>query len=244
MRLSCGLAAAMAITDPHPVTSGFFRNHLYVLLGLTVFSTLLAAGGALPGLFWLAGVAAVLSYAGAVCWLYEAATPGRWILLLIAILCGWGAIVTARAPAATSSLAEKVLWWLDPLTSSWLLGGVFTAMLLGHWYLNVPGMALAPLQRLTLWGAGGLAARLLQWMVSFGLLLSANGGNLPEGWEFWVLHAGPGLLAVGPVLWMSWETLKIPNTQSATGILYVGVILTFLGEVASLLICKSAVLPL
>jgi hypothetical protein len=35
---------------------------------------------------------------------------------------------------------------------------------------------------------------------------------------------------------MTYKTLKIPNTQSATGILYVGVIGTFLGELTSLLL--------
>jgi hypothetical protein len=34
---------------------------------------------------------------------------------------------------------------------------------------------------------------------------------------------------------MTWQTLKIPNTQSATGILYVAVIATFLGELVALL---------
>jgi hypothetical protein len=35
---------------------------------------------------------------------------------------------------------------------------------------------------------------------------------------------------------MTWETLKIPNTQSATGILYAGVILVFVGELVSQLL--------
>jgi hypothetical protein len=35
---------------------------------------------------------------------------------------------------------------------------------------------------------------------------------------------------------MAWQTLKIPNTQSATGILYVGVIFVFLGELAALVL--------
>ena len=35
---------------------------------------------------------------------------------------------------------------------------------------------------------------------------------------------------------MSWQTLKIPNTQSATGILYVAVITTFLGELTAQLL--------
>ena len=38
---------------------------------------------------------------------------------------------------------------------------------------------------------------------------------------------------------MSWQTLKIPNTQSATGILYVAVITTFLGELTSLLLSAA-----
>jgi hypothetical protein len=35
---------------------------------------------------------------------------------------------------------------------------------------------------------------------------------------------------------MAWQTLKIPNTQSATGILYVAVIAVFLGELTAQLL--------
>ena len=41
-RLSFGLAMAMAVTSPKRVTSGYFRNHLYVLLGLNVLAALVA----------------------------------------------------------------------------------------------------------------------------------------------------------------------------------------------------------
>ena len=33
-RLSLGMAAGMGATSPRRVTSGYFRNHLYVLMGL------------------------------------------------------------------------------------------------------------------------------------------------------------------------------------------------------------------
>ena len=43
---------------------------------------------------------------------------------------------------------------------------------------------------------------------------------------------------------MAWQTLKIPNTQSATGILYAAVILTFLGELVALLLGVDMRYPL
>jgi len=43
---------------------------------------------------------------------------------------------------------------------------------------------------------------------------------------------------------MAWQTLKIPNTQSATGILYVGVMTTFLGELTAQLLSQDAAFPL
>ena len=42
LRASFGLAAAMAITPRCKVTSGFYRNHLYVILGMCVLATLAA----------------------------------------------------------------------------------------------------------------------------------------------------------------------------------------------------------
>jgi hypothetical protein len=43
---------------------------------------------------------------------------------------------------------------------------------------------------------------------------------------------------VGPLVlgWMAWEAVRIRSTQSATGILYVVVILSFLGELTSQLL--------
>jgi len=55
---------------------------------------------------------------------------------------------------------------------------------------------------------------------------------------------GIGLL--GPLVfgWLAYRTAKIRSTQSATGILYVVVILAFLGELTSLLLLRDTGLPL
>ncbi len=43
LRLAFGLAFGMAITSPQKVFSGFYRNHLYVTLGLATLATLVLA---------------------------------------------------------------------------------------------------------------------------------------------------------------------------------------------------------
>jgi hypothetical protein len=77
--------------------------------------------------------------------------------------------------------------------------------------------------------------------------------------EFWTGPSGPGapstyyvflslrwlagLLGVLGLTAMTWQTLKIPNTQSATGILYVAVIFVFLGELTSQLLLVGSPQP-
>ena len=55
---------------------------------------------------------------------------------------------------------------------------------------------------------------------------------LPVRWL--VGFVGPAVLG-----WMAWQTARIRSTQSATGILYVVIILCFLGELTSLLLRDS-----
>ena len=53
-----------------------------------------------------------------------------------------------------------------------------------------------------------------------------------------------GLVGVAILTWMAWKTLEIPNTQSATGILYVALIGTFVGETMALLLSAESLFPL
>ena len=46
------------------------------------------------------------------------------------------------------------------------------------------------------------------------------------------------------MLWMTWVTLRIPNTQSATGILYAATILVFIGELTAQILSDTGLYPL
>ena len=58
------------------------------------------------------------------------------------------------------------------------------------------------------------------------------------------LRWAAGLVGLAVMTWMTWQTMKIPNTQSATGILYVALVFVFLGELASALLSFGNPLPL
>ena len=242
-RLSFGLALSMAITSPRLVTSGYFRNHLYVLLGMNVLAALVAWQAPEQFSIWPPLAGAALSYAGAVSWLYEKATVGQALLALVAITGLVGAWLAT--PVATSAAADlpisTALRWLDAPTSGLLLGSTLAAMFLGHWYLNTPTMELAPLERLVILAGAATAARAI--ICGGGLAMQIEQAGMPQ-LAFIALRWLSGLIGAGLLFVMTWKTLKIPNTQSATGILYVAVIAVFLGELTSQLLSAHALFPL
>jgi hypothetical protein len=231
----------MGLTSPARVTSGYFRNHLYVLLGLNVMATLAAFTDRESLTVWPVLTAAMVSYVGAVAWLYEKPRLGIPALLVVAgldLVACW----LNQPPASNLTWPGAVLHVVDPIASGLLLGATMAAMFLGHWYLNTPTMELAPLLRLLRLMAGALAVRIAA--SAAGLIGLATHDqlavlNLPLLALRWLA----GLVAMAAVIWMTWQTLKIPNTQSATGILYVGVILTFLGELVALLLSRGSPFP-
>jgi hypothetical protein len=255
LRLSFGLALGMAVTPSRLVSSGYYRNHLYVTLGLATLATLVASQFSTAVAILAAG-AAVLSYVGSVCWLYEAKRAGAALLWLVAgcsltaAVVGEFAATSHHALLETQSPNSNYSSVLDALraasvaTSGLLLGVTMAAMLLGHWYLNSPGMELAPLRRLLVFMAIAIA---LQSLISgLGLIgeLNLGGGTGVGWWMFVLLRWSFGLFGVAALIVLAWQTLKIPNTQSATGILYVAVIGTYVGELMALLLSAGSVYPL
>ncbi len=98
---------------------------------------------------------AIACYIGGVLWLYEKPIAGRWALCLIALLALAGAWLSPRPLGSTT--AAHVLFDADVVTGGLVLGTTMAAMFLGHWYLNSPTMALAPLRRL-MWIMGAAIA--------------------------------------------------------------------------------------
>jgi hypothetical protein len=243
--MSFGMAAAMALTPPRLVSSGYYRNNLYVLLGCNVLVTLVAwTSAADAGLYlWPPLVASLLCYAGAVAWLYERPKAGTVLLLLLA-----GVTLTGcwlDTPSGTSeTMGRRWLGWLDPVGGGLVLGMTMAAMLLGHWYLNSPGMKLEPLGRLILLMAAAVALRAVLSAAGAGLEVASQGVPGLRWWCFLALRWLSGVVGALVVAAMAWQTLKIPNTQSATGILYVGVMTTFLGELTAQLLSRDAAFPL
>ncbi len=235
-RVIFGVASAMLATPARWVPAGFFRVYLWVLLGISSlasvvsFSSHVEESAVTSGrlVAFLALILAVLSYAGSVAWLYEKSKVGKGLLALqVLITLFAGGYVEACTASTRWGAALRIV---HMASSGALLGWLLTAMLLGHYYLNWPGMQLDPLRRLL---AGVLVT------VGVRACVAATGLIFfPMDWNrtsaiLWGLLALRWMAGIGGPLVtarMAQLCLRIPNTQSATGILYAGVVLTLLGE--------------
>jgi hypothetical protein len=232
LRCAFGLVAAMSITSSRLVTSGFFRIQLWVVLGFNTLAALAIASqraaGTPSSTWWLVVAAAVLSYVGSVLWLYERASAGRIILIIVSAL---DLVAAVQLANAVSGPSVSIL--LEVTSSGLALGFALAAMLLGHWYLNTPTMELGPLRRLLigLFIVAAIRGLASAWNVAE-VIYSAD--VMPGGWwSVMSLRWLAGIIGVLSLTSMAWQTLRIPNTQSATGILYVVVVFVFLGELSS-----------
>jgi hypothetical protein len=229
LRLACGLIGSLLLLSPVLVNPRFYRTHFLTVLGLTVAAAVFLRGDTW---LWLAvGGTLLFAFLGSLAWSLEGAPAGRALAVGTAL-----SSALALCLAGQSSAPGEELGWLlaGELSSAALLGTATTAMLMGHSYLIAPSMSLTPLLRLLV---AFFAALGLRWVISgIGLWSWAGQHSLAAGDEvslFLLVRWGIGL--VGPFVLgiMAWQTARIRSTQSATGILYVVVILTFLGELVS-----------
>lgn len=175
------------------------------------------------------------------------ATVGRVLaslrpaILGVALGAGLVALLAdAFAASAAWGATTRALTVASFLSSTALLGGACTAMILGHWYLVIPSMKVEHLQSIVRLHIASLAVRvavvtaavlfaILTWQPglgpSFGRYITSVAGIF-----FWqrVLF---GLLGPALLSYLTWETAKIRSTQSATGILYVDFFTVVVGEV-------------
>ena len=249
LRLCSGLAVALALTPSRWVDVRFYQKHLWVLMGLAALAAVAAYPGADRQLFWLSTAAAGVAWFGSIIWLYGLARCGQTLTLTVAALSGLGAwrlawpMSEAGESLAPPGPVATLLWSADPASSGLVLGSTMAAMLLGHWYLNNPGMKLEPLRRLVLLIGGAVLLRAV--VCGAGLGLAVDHGVLPDGSLYLlVLRWLAGILGAAGVAIATWKVLEIPNTQSATGVLYVGVIVTFQGGMIAQLLSAESPYPL
>ncbi len=247
LRLISGISLMWVLMPRAEVTCGFFRIQMMLVLGLSVLAAWMAGGAAIPiepDVEWLPTTAlrtlciatAVLAYVGSVLWTLDKRRPGTAMAVGILILSS-ASLLGTMSSTETFRTAAGWLAIASEFSSAAILGAAMTGMLLGHWYLTAPTMSIRPLSTLTL---------LFGITVAFRLVLSSVGGALawPEiaggtQWTWFALRWIAGVIGPLAVFWMTWRILKYRNTQAATGVLFVGVILTFLGELSSLLLYRE-----
>jgi hypothetical protein len=109
-----------------------------------------------------------------------------------------------------------------------VLGGVWSAMVLGHWYLVTPRLPEAPLVRLSRWLAIALAVQLGLFVAWLALGAGPSGtpafAALVGPWALFVwLRLLVGLVFPLIVSWAAVQTARTRSMESATGLLYINV---------------------
>jgi hypothetical protein len=154
-----------------------------------------------------------------------------------------GCLVATSGGAALVAGATLIGRWPDwlaafeLLSGAALVGGVTAGMLLGHWYLNQPGLKPWALARVTVMALVATACCGLLGLVSYGKLSGAatTGAALgmPFGGSFafvfyltWLaLVLFTGAVAIG-----ARRCIAIRSIQSATGLYYVGLLTAGVAE--------------
>ena len=134
----------------------------------------------------------------------------------------FGALAWGGGPMGTVSLLTQ----LAVVTAA--IGGVFAAMILGHWYLVTPKLPEAPLILL----ARGLTAVIALQLVLFWAWVATGAGPADVGpfaalggqWALYVwLRLIVGLVFPLIVSWAAIQTARTRSMESATGLLYINV---------------------
>ncbi|HAK55357.1 MAG: hypothetical protein QF463_01710 [Vicinamibacterales bacterium] len=177
----------------------------------------------------------------------------RPALLWVSLLAGAAAIVAQGAAVGSSlTVAPTAVAVASFLTSAALLGSSCTAMSLGHWYLVLPSLDIAPLQGMVKFHIGSIIARVIVITAAVWIAIAGWEPGLGPSFQHYVLSSAGvffwqrvlfGLLGPGVLSYLTWETAKIRSTQSATGILYVDFFIVIVGEILAKYLHLSTLVP-
>lgn len=255
-QLWVGGMAAMLLVPMEGIGWGFYRTTTGIYLGLAVLSLWIriwlilnavstgvpwgqvSSSTAVPGTLAL-GVSGVLSFAFLVSlWGKHPVRSRRllWAASLAGIASlGLDAVALGRDGPGLTSLAILANSWL----STALLGLTFTGMLLGHWYLNEPGLPTRHVWRMAHWFLVTVLAQGF-FPVAHGLIAMVMGDPAGAQQLLRVIPDHPflfggrvliGIVATLVIALTIRNTLRIPNVQSATGFFYIAILTVLLGEI-------------
>lgn len=155
---------------------------------------------------------------------------------LVGVLTGY--LTAALGVVALVLSADLIQGWNPALAAAGLIAGavffgaITNGMMLGHWYLNQPGLQPWALARLTQLAMAGVVASGLAGIVSAGRLTDAStegavlglpGFGQDFGLYFFVIWLVL-LVFSGVVVWAARRCVNIKSIQSATGLYYVAIL--------------------
>lgn len=233
-----GLVGAAAWTQSWGVVRrGHFRITAYTGIALAILALLAMRSGSDP----LEGTAAALVVAtaiGAVLYLIV-----QWSNTDVPAVVA-GVIATVAGVAGLAAAAALVDGWPDALAAvevvagAALLGAVTNGMLLGHWYLNQPGLKPWALARLTTLSLVATAATGVLGLVAVTKLAGAETDGAVLGIPGFGESFGVAFFLVwlaligftGAVVWAARRCVAIKSIQSATGLYYVALLTAGVSE--------------
>lgn len=174
-----------------------------------------------------------------------------YTLALAAGLVAVIASIVALRPAGLG-VAGIAAYAMIGVISSLVLGLVTGAMLFGHWYLIDLEMPVDYLRTFVRVLAIVLVLDVAAMALAIGVVW-LGGGTFGAHAVDTLLGSHLELLAVRIVLgpaalialtWMCWQTLKIPQTMAATGLLYIAMMAAIVGEMLGRFILFRTAIPL
>ena len=247
-----GLLACLALVPFKRLGHAFFRFNALLALGFLIVAAAAHGPKALPRAEFLVCTGAVAAY---VMSLRVRARGVSGALLYLAIVAGLATLVRDAwmwPSVASETPAPRALLMAQFATSSILLGAVLLDMILGHWYLVIPGLSLGHLERMT----AVLA-------IALGLRVAVMAWGIHDSWHVWstawesdptlfmlqqglflILRLVFGILGPAVLLVLIWRCVRIGSNTSATGILYVATAIVLVGEIASHWFLSTNAVPL
>lgn len=170
---------------------------------------------------------------------------------LLAGLIAVSALVLLLRPPTFGAIAA-VAYIITAITSAMVLGLVSGAMMFGHWYLIDLGMDVEYLRSFIRLIGAALVADLIAMALALALLALFGGrGGISAIVDLFDNHLMLFAMRVvlGPIAsivltWMCWQTLKIPQTMAATGLLYIALMSVVVGEMLGRFILFRTAVPL
>jgi len=250
MKLAAGITLMWWLMPRREVTDGFFRIQMRVVLALAVLAALLLArAGTWDGpedevlaftRMWQQRLqigVAIIAYFGSVFWALGRRSSGNLCIYLMAM----AAVTSVFLHSWYTPTPCRAVQIISDVASSAVCGSVLTGMLLGHWYLTTPTMSTRPLK----WFNGMIVFAALLRLGASGVMVFNEGIMMPGTTHWiWLAVRWIGTIVVPLVVAvLVWRIMKYRNTQSATGVLFAGLILVLMGEMSGALLERDLTIP-